>query len=372
MLHTLFRSFARRARVVALVAAILFASSAEPFVAHAAAPARVDTSASALGIAESNLYFMTPEELAVAMQAFEQLGVSQIRVFLPWRAMEPTRGAYNWTIADRILDAAAQRGIAVVGAVTSTPVWASRNGFWLPNAAPNDPADYATFMTAVALRYGAGSENPRIAAYEIWNEPNANIGWSPEPNVAGYTALLKAAYTAIKAVEPTALIVGGVLGAGLSFGTWTINPVNYLTQMYAAGAQGYFDALSFHPYNFSSSFSAGMPYANTPYRQLMSLRQLMDTNGDADKLIWTTEYGVPTSAVNGATQAAWMVDFADTWSGLDGVGPMFIYSLVDRANETPWGIYDRNWGAKPAVEAIRNWIAQRAGGSVIDQMSSYR
>ena len=102
-------------------------------------------------------YFMTPAELTTAMQAFEQLGVTQIRVFLPWRAMEPSRGGYNWAVSDRILDAAAQRGIAVVGAVTSTPVWASRNGFWLPNAAPNDPADYARFMTQLALRYGATS-----------------------------------------------------------------------------------------------------------------------------------------------------------------------------------------------------------------------
>lgn len=361
MLSLPFRAIARRARIAALIAAMVFATSVETTAAHAVAPARIDTSAGALGIAESNLYFMTPAELTTAMQAFEQLGVTQIRVFLPWRAMEPSRGGYNWAVSDRILDAAAQRGIAVVGAVTSTPVWASRNGFWLPNAAPNDPADYARFMTQLALRYGAAGGNPRIAAYEIWNEPNANIGWSPEPNVAGYTALLKAAYTAIKTVEPTALIIGGVLGAGLSFGTWTINPVNYLSQMYAQGAQGYFDALSFHPYNFSSSFSAGMPYANTPYRQLMSLRELMNNAGDGAKLIWTTEYGVPTSAVNAATQAAWMVDFADTWSGLDGVGPMFIYSLVDRPNETPWGIYDRNWAAKPAVEAIRGWIADHNG-----------
>lgn len=304
----------------------------------------------------------THRDLATSMQAFDEMGVTQIRVFLPWRAIETSKGVYNWVVADRILDAAAEREIAVVGAVTSTPIWASRNGFWLPNAAPDDPATYANFMTRVAERYGSGSAQPRIAAYEIWNEPNANIGWSPQPNVAGYTTLLKAAYTAIKAVEPTALVIGGVLGAGLSFGTWTINPVNYLTSMYAAGAQGYFDALSFHPYNFSSSFSAGAPYANTPYRQLMSLRQLMNDAGDGQKKIWTTEYGVPTSAVSGATQAAWITDFATTWSGLDGVGPMFIYSLVDRPNETPWGVFDRTWVAKPGVEAIRAWIAQQQPG----------
>lgn len=367
------RMLARSARIGAAVVAALCVLSTHlvaPLAvpAAAAAPASINTSPSALGIAESNLYFMTVDELATAMQALDEMGVQQIRVFLPWRAMEPSRGTHNWVIADRILDAAADRGIAVVGAVTSTPIWASRNGFWLPNAAPDDPATYADFMARVAQRYGAGSERPRIAAYEIWNEPNANIGWSPQPNVAGYTALLKAAYTAIKAVEPSATVLGGVLGAGLSFGTWTINPVTYLTQMYAAGAQGYFDALSFHPYNSSSSFSAGAPYPNTPYRQLLSLRQLMTDAGDGEKKIWTTEYGVPTSSVSGATQAAWITDFATTWSTMDGVGPMFIYSLVDRPNETPWGVFDRNWVAKPAVEAIRTWIsAQPLGGEVISK-----
>lgn len=373
MRANLFRTAVRLTRAAAAVAAALCLLAAEiaspaPIrvpVELTAAAGPINTAPTTLGIAESNLYFMNEQDLATAMQAFEEMGVKQIRVFLPWRAMEPSRGNYNWVISDRILDAAAARGIAVVGAVTSTPIWASRNGFWLPNAAPDDPNTYATFMTRLAERYGSVSGRQRIAAYEIWNEPNANIGWSPQPNVAGYTELLKRAYTAIKAVEPTAMIVGGVLGAGLSFGTWTINPVNYLTQMYAAGARGHFDALSFHPYNFSSSFSAGAPYANTPYRQLLSLRSLMNSNGDGEKKIWTTEYGVPTSAVSGATQAAWITDFATTWSTLEGVGPMFVYSLVDRPNETPWGVFDRNWVAKPAVEAIRNWIAEHTSGAAV-------
>lgn len=369
MLATRLRYSTRLALAAVLVAAALHALGPAPR-AGALSPLTIDTSATAMGMAESNLYFMNATDLATAMQSFQAMGVTQIRVFLPWRAMEPQKGNYNWVDADRILNAAAAQRIAVAAAVTSTPTWASKSGFWLPNAAPDNPADYARFMTQVAQRYGSGSDQPRIAAYEIWNEPNGNTGWSPQPNVAGYTALLKAAYTAIKQVEPTALVIGGVLGAGLTFGTWTINPVNYLTQMYAAGAQGYFDALSFHPYNFSSSFSAGAPYANTPYQQLKSLRTLMNNSGDAAKLIWTTEYGIPTSAVTAPTQAAWVTDFATTWSTLPGVGPMFIYSLVDRPNDTPWGVFNQAWTAKPAATAIANWIAaHRVGGAVIAKTS---
>lgn len=156
-------------RALALVLCMVAGQLASPVTAPAAAAALapVNTAPTALGIAESNLYFMTADELATAMQAFEEMGVQQIRIFLPWRAMEPSRGTYNWVVADRILDAAAARGIAVVGAVTSTPIWASRNGFWLPNAAPDDPNTYAQFMVQLAQRYGSGSAQPRIAAYEI-------------------------------------------------------------------------------------------------------------------------------------------------------------------------------------------------------------
>lgn len=364
------RPLNRALMAVALVASTLLGITPHPR-AGALAPLTIDTSAAAMGMAESNLYFMNATDLATSMQNFTAMGVKQIRVFLPWRAMEPQKGKYNWVDADRILDAAAAQGLAVVAAVTSTPTWASKAyGFWMPNAAPDDPNDYARFMAQVAQRYGSGSSSPRVSGYEIWNEPNGNTGWSPQPNVAGYTALLKAAYTAVKQVEPTALVIGGVLGAGLTFGTWTINPVNYLTQMYSAGAQGYFDALSFHPYNFSSSFSAGAPYANTPYQQLKSLRALMNSAGDSAKLIWATEYGVPTSAVNAATQAAWITDFATTWSTLSGVGPMFIYCLVDRPNDTPWGVFDQTWTAKTAATAIANWIAAHpVRGALISKTS---
>lgn len=326
--------------------------------------ATIDTSSSTVGVADSSLYFMDVDELTRAMDELQALGVTQIRVFLPWRAIEPSDGSYDWTQADQLLDMAESYGIAVVASVTSTPTWASDYGGLVANGEPTSSDAYADFVGALAERYGTAANDgeAKIAAYEIWNEPNGFTGWYPEPDAEKYTELLKAAYTAIKAVDPSATVIGGVLGTGLSIGTLTVNPVTFLTEMYEAGAAGYFDALSFHPYNYTSTFSEGSTFANSAIKQLSELREIMIANGDADKLIWVTEYGQPSTQVSEENQAAYIADFLETWSELTGVGPAFLYSLVDTATgsdtaEDNLGLFTDDWTAKAVVEVIKAWIA---------------
>ncbi|MEZ0049733.1 hypothetical protein ABIA30_000723 [Mycobacterium sp. MAA66] len=321
--------------------------------------ATIDTAADAVGVSDSSLYFMSQTDLNTAMQQMQTMGITQIRVLLPWRAMEPTDGTYSWTQSDQLLSTAKQYGIAVDACVTSTPTWASNYGL-LPNGAPTNASDYASFVQAVAQRYGSsnGSATGSISSIEVWNEPNGYNGWSPTPDVQGYTNLLKAAYTAIKSVAPGITVVGGVLGAGISIGSLSINPVNFLQQMYADGAQGYFDALSFHPYNATSPFSAGTTFANSAIQQLQALRALMNANGDAAKLIWATEYGESSATSGGqAQQAQYIQDFLTTWSSLTGVGPMFLYSLIDDSEGNNMGLFTTNWTAKAAVAVVTAWLA---------------
>lgn len=330
--------------------------------------AAIDTSSDAVGVAESQLYFMTPEEVNTALDTMQSLGVTQFRMFVPWRAVEPAPGVYDWTNVDKVIDAAEARGMAVLAAVTSTPTWASDNQT-SAYGAPNDPADFGTFMGALATRYGAGAGDPesaRISAYEIWNEPQSYVFWNPKPDPAAYTELLKAAYTAIKAVDPSGTVVGGVVTAGRTVGDINISPVEFVQDMYAAGAAGYFDALSYHPYNYDWKFGDGVGNPISAEGQLEAMRQLMNENGDAAKLIWTSEYGLPTSYVSEAQQADFIDDFMDTWSTLDGVGPMFIYSLVDQNSsstevEDTWGLFRDDWTPKQAAAVVRNWIAEHGG-----------
>jgi len=291
-------------------------------------------------------------------------GGNTIRDEAWWGRIEAEPGVYDWTLPNSIMSHAAERGLRVLLMADTAPSWASGANKADPNwfsTPPIDPADYGAFTGKLAERYGAGgdfwTENPELievplAGIEIWNEQNGEVFWgglSPEP--AHYTAMLQSAYTAIKAVDPSITVVVGGLAAG--GGTYDdgdcdgtpdggvlpghgVNAVNYLEDMYAAGAQGYFDAVGWHPYVFDPDAEQTMPelleydecsmwsqMAETPE----SARSLMTANGDSAKEIWITEAGYPTCVlfalypcVYQADQALLLTSEFDLWTTYDWAG----------------------------------------------------
>lgn len=189
------------------------------------------------------------------------------------------------------------------------------------------------------------------------NEPNGIQFWQPSPNAAQYTELLKADYTAIKSADPNAVVVAAALGAVVDFGNLTVNPVRFVSEMYAAGAAGYFDALSFHPYLYNQVFSQQGAYPDAPLNQAKRIYALMVANGDGNKKIWATEYGQPSSLVSQASQALFMGDFLRTWRNLPFAGPTFIHQLVDTNDASPteasFGLFDTNWIPKLALFTVK-------------------
>jgi hypothetical protein len=213
-------------------------------------------------------------------------------------------------------------------------------------------------VSAVATRYKG-----KVADYEIWNEPNYDLFWAPEPDAAQYTALLKVAYTAIKAADPNATVIAAsVASAAETPGGPVINPVTYLSQMYAAGAAGYFDAIAYHPYLYTVPFSAGEGHAGVPITQAEQLHALMVANGDGHKKIWATEYGQPSSEFSEANQAAYIGDFLRTWRTLDYAGPAFIHTLADYPSSDPiqasMGLVRQDWTPKPALAVVKQVIVE--------------
>ena len=62
------------------------------------------------------------------------------------------------------------RGIKVVAVVLGAPQWA--NGSTDPYVPPRDPADFGRFLGSLAAR-----ERGKVAAWEIWNEPDEKDFW---------------------------------------------------------------------------------------------------------------------------------------------------------------------------------------------------
>jgi large repetitive protein len=196
----------------------------------------------------------------------------------------------------------------------------------------------------------------------------------PTPDAAQYTALLKVAYTVIKAADPNAVVVAGGIAAAPSTSTQAVNSVLFVTEMYEAGAAGYFDALSYHPYHYYVQFSQGGPYPNSPLKMANQIHDVMVAYGDGNKKIWATKYGMPSSLSSEANQAAYIDDFLSTWRDLDYAGPAFIHTFKDYTSSDPtsasFGVYRLDWTAKPAVGVIETVIDENqaflAGGGGIE------
>src|SRR5690606_13578093 len=76
------------------------------------------------------------------------------------------------------------------------------------DAPPTNLDDWADYCATIAERYAG-----RIAAYQIWNEPNLRREWGDQaPDAAAYVALLAACSEAIRAVDSEVILIS----AGLS------------------------------------------------------------------------------------------------------------------------------------------------------------
>ncbi|MFG1929260.1 cellulase family glycosylhydrolase [Mycobacterium sp. NPDC048908] len=315
------------------------------------ATATINPAATTTAIADSDVWGLDQAGVDKTMDMIKATNVSAVRLMIPWAAVETSTGTLNWSSIDKTVNSAASRNIAVVGMVNATPRWAVVSGGQYLSSRPSSAAAYADFVAKFVARYAG-----KIAAVEIWNEPNSVTFWTPTPDPAAYTELLKAAYPKVKAVDPSIVVISAGLGAIQSFGSLTINPVAYLTQMYAAGAGPYFDALSFHPYLYTLKFSGGVGKANSPVQQLMDLRKVMIANGNENKKIWATEYGQPSASGGEARENEYIADILLKWQELPYTGPMFIYTTRDRAslgNQSTFGIYRTDWTPKTAVQTVR-------------------
>ncbi|WP_395311183.1 cellulase family glycosylhydrolase [Mycobacterium sp. AMU20-3851] len=333
--------------------------------------AQIDEAPSTIGISDSDMYWAgSLEEINERLDLMQSLGVTNIRILVPWANMQPLHpdtpfglGGIRWEQLDLVVNAAASRGIGILGVLNSTPVWASAN---MPiNGTPTDFNRFADFAKKVALRYG-----DKISAYEVWNEPNSVQFWN-SLNPTAYTEMLKVTYTALKQAAAQLgteiTVVGGVVGAGMSINGLTMNPVDFVRKMLEAGASGYFDALSFHSYNMTWKFSQtqGNAWQDAPLTQLNKIRALLDAAlqpGQEQIKIWMTEYGMPTNVMTEAKQAEFIKDMIETWQTIAGAGPVFLYTIKDwlngeaNNNEAHFGIFRPDGTMKPVGQIIKELV----------------
>ena len=150
-----------------------------------------------------------PDLIEQDLALVNEMGFGWVKQKFPWREIEGIeKGQYDWYRPDRIVEEVEAAGLNLIVRLDRQPFWSEPDeNLWHENQAPGDLQDFADFCGAVAERYQG-----RIAAYQVWNEPNLSREWGElTPDPAHYTELLKVCYEAIKKADPAAIVISAGL-----------------------------------------------------------------------------------------------------------------------------------------------------------------
>jgi hypothetical protein len=342
----------------------------------------------------------------------QQLGSTTVRIGIAWNdiapfdlppggfnASDPGDPHYNWTALDATVRAATAHAQTVVLLINRAPNWAegpNRPGYVAQGAWDPRPSAFAVFAHAVAVRYSGqfpdplnpGRTLPRVRYFQAWNEPNLPAYLMPQwvrgphrsivaESPVLYRALLNAFYTAVKAVQPQAVVLAaGTSPYGDPPGVDRIYPLVFLRDMFCLTSTlrplpcsdpPHLDVLDHHPYNLgiaptvpaSVPDDVAVPDLGKIWRVLHVAERTHHVLPAGPKSLWVTEIDWSTSPpvpLTQAVQAAYLSEaFYELWR--QDVSHVYWFQLRDppgaKDSFAGGGLYSINGTPKLAATAFR-------------------
>jgi hypothetical protein len=319
--------------------------------------------ASGYGYATS-LIDLSGSALDQRMADMKATGVTWVRFDVSWKVVQPTAGGgYDWSSYDAMAQSARAHGLKVLMIIDFVPDWAAAKGCNTATdlCAPANPIQYAQFAGAVAKHF----KSDGVSDFEIWNEPNITFRFEPAANPALYTRMLRDSYASIKRVDSKDVVLTAGLSPSETDGS-DYSPTDYLKDLYADGAHGWFDAVSAHPYTYPADPTQSQ--SDDAWGEMVAEHAMMVAHGDGNKQIWITEFGAPTNGpdstkyVSESEQAQIATDSVNLFKSYSWAGPMFWYNYTDTGtstsdNENFFGLVRADGSQKPAYAAFEQAIS---------------
>ncbi|MDE0609007.1 MAG: hypothetical protein OXH77_03720 [Anaerolineaceae bacterium] len=276
---------------------------------------------------------------------------SHVKQGFAWADTEPHAGDYRFGRADELVAEIEGKGLQLVARLGHSPGWVRAANPAPPGAMPVDvpPArrhldDWGEWCGAVATRHAG-----RIAAYQIWNEPNLAREWGGHPpSAADYTELLQVCSAAIRAADPQAILISAGLAPTGTCCEKARPDDLYLQELYDAGFQHHVDVVGMHAPGFSApelgpdEAEAGGGQRFFTFRRVEDLRRIMVANGDAARQVAILETG-------------WTRDVA-------GHNPAYSWFAVDEATQADYLVRAYRY----AAEHWRPWVGLMTALSIAD------
>jgi hypothetical protein len=259
-----------------------------------------------------------------------RLGTGLVRGSCGWNDLEPARGAFTWGCADNVILGAQAHGLRSYMTVTCTPPWA--NGGSGCGTMPADVNDWYTFAQNFVSRYGNAN-----TVLGVWNEPNLEL--RDDPVGDRYALLFINASNARNVVNPRFVLGGPETSHHALTDGYYAHTMDTLASWRALDPQ---DVIAVHWYH------DGPPLAD--YMDAIN-------QSAAGHQVWLSETGYSTADPN--AQAGFFNDVLTTFVSSERAWwtHVVFYRLWDGHDCCTEAIVDSAYGAKPAFDTYRQWIA---------------
>jgi hypothetical protein len=278
------------------------------------------------GLAPGTGFYLDEQHIRSGLDDFKKLGVRWLRSSVPWQNFQPTEHGFNWKGVDGLMSTLSlpqyKGRFSLIVNIDSPPKWAmapSRIGhIACPDPAPFDLPSYARAIAALAAHMKGTAH-----VFELENSPNIGkrspkhadpIAVWPTPNPCGYAQLLKLTAAAVHKLNIGATVLVGGIGGTRTVAGERMAADLFLYYLYAYGAKGHFDGVSYHAYStpnlpcspkdkicvFNPNPSHKDPYGLTNgWDRMLNARRVMVAYHDSATKIWITEFGAPTDGARG-------------------------------------------------------------------------
>jgi polysaccharide biosynthesis protein PslG len=362
---------AARVRLLLGAAVLACALGLAPATAVAQAPSE------RYGVNVGGVVELSPELRDRHLGAMAAGGLRVARLDASWSATEPeppdpATGAhrYRWEANDAVAGALARHGIRWYPLLAYSTPWSGRAAGDLMSP-PADPAQFAAYARAFAARYGENGafwaehpELPRlpVAAYEIWNEPNAEMFWRGQATAPeDYAVLYLAARRAVREVDArTPVVTGGLLDANAT------DPNLFVRRMvrHRPEIAREIDAVGYHPYHQAYGAVLG---------GIQQLRSTMAAVGLGSVPIEVTEVGATTAWVGEQERASMLArltrDVASDQYGVTRFMPFTWLASQESETRQPrpeepelwWGLVRHDGAPLPSATAYLDAVRAATG-----------
>lgn len=268
-----------------------------------------------IGISTHLIRSSNKEEL---IKLASKAGFGLLRDEMRWSTVEKSKKEY--VLADGLKEVP---NMTVSSGMDQLMILAYSNSLYTSEEmdAPTSESEVEGFKNY--CRYIAQQYKGIVKYYEVWNEFNYTEFNKYGEGSGVYINLLKAAYEAVKEVDPEAQIIGVAAG-----GDDDNNGLNFMQRVFNYGGLPYMDAVSFHPYQWGGQWNTDR-FVNS----LEKVRGYLDSRGYCDMPIYVTEMGWSTgtddNCVSELNQAVYSIEMFTTAMASGNCDKVIWYDMQD-------------------------------------------